>query len=156
MNDFHIIAHGEEFDVDAYLARATLRPDFVWRRGDQRRQACVESRHETSGVEFDLGDGLSIPLWEQERIAIAYVKEHRDELSALGQFPGARVFILSLQYHFELAPATIGFWVDPSAPLMRHCLDIGIHLTYHVRLDRRREWGIEEADPGDTAEDPAD
>jgi hypothetical protein len=60
-------------------------------------------------------------------------------LRALGDFPGARVFLLSLQYFFKLDPSTIGFWVEPSAPLMRHCLDIGVHQTYHVRLDRRSE-----------------
>lgn len=156
MNDFHVIAHGEAFDVDAFLATTTLRPDFVWRRGDQRRSACFESKHETSGIEFDLGDGLSISLWEQEHIAIAWLQEHRDELRALGQFPGARVFILSLQYFFKLDPGTIGFWVDPCPPLMRHCLDIGIHLTYHVRLDRRSEWGIEDAEPDATADSPCD
>lgn len=99
MNDVHLLAHGEEFDVDAFLATTTLRPDLVWRRGDQR-SVCSKSRHETSGIELDLGDGLSISLWEQESIAIAYLQEHRHELRALGPFPGARVFILSLQYFF--------------------------------------------------------
>ena len=86
----------------------------------------------------------------------AWLQEHRDELRALGQFPGARVFILSLQYLFKLDPGTVGFWVEPCAPLMRHCLDIGIHLTYHVRLDRRREWESEDAEPGATADSPSD
>jgi hypothetical protein len=156
MNDFHLIAHGETFDVDAFLATTTLRPGSLWRRGDQRRSACFESRHPTSGIEFDLGDGLSVPLSEQEGIAIAYLQEHRDELRALGQFPGVRVFILSLRYTLELDPCTVGFWVDPSARLMRHCLDIGVHLTYHVRLDRRREWESEDAEPGAAADRPRD
>jgi len=145
MNDFHIIAHGEEFDVDSFLATTTLRPDHAWRRGDQR-SACSKSNHETSGVEFDLGDGLAISIWDQEPIAFAWLQEHRDQLRALGQFPGARVFILSLNYFFKLDPSTVGFWVEPSPRLMRHCSELGIHLTYHVRLDRRREWGIEEAE----------
>jgi hypothetical protein len=156
MNDFHLLAHGEAFDVDAFLATTTLRPAFVWRRGDQRQSACFESRHPTSGIELDLGDGLSVPLSEQEGIAIAYVQEHRDELRALGQLPGVQWFILSLQYIFKLDPCTVGFWVDPSRPLMRHCLDIGVHLTYHVRLDRRREWESEDAEPGATADSPRD
>jgi hypothetical protein len=28
----HIFALGKSFDVDAFLANSTLRPDFVWRR----------------------------------------------------------------------------------------------------------------------------
>ena len=155
MNDFHILAHGEEFDLDAFLATTTLRPDFVWRRGDQK-SACFDSRHPTSGIELSLGDGLAISLWDQEKIAIAYLQEHRDELRVLGEFPGVRVFILSLQYLFKLDPGTVGFWVTPCPPLMRQCLDLGIYLTYHVRLDRRAEWGIEDAEPDATADGPDD
>ena len=97
MNNFTLFAHGDEFDVDAFLASTTLRPDYVWWRGDQRRYACVESKHPTSGIEFVLGDGRTLPLSEQERIAIAYLKEHRDQLRALAQFPGAACFILGIQ-----------------------------------------------------------
>lgn len=76
----HIIAHGEKFDVDAFLASSTLRPHFVW-----RSEAPL-----TSGVEFLLGDGRQIRLPDQEEIAVAYLKAHRDELRALGQFPRHR------------------------------------------------------------------
>lgn len=154
MNDFHILAHGEEFDVDAFLATTKLRPDLVWRRGDQK-SACFESKYETSGLQLSLGDGLAISLWDQEKIALVYLREQREELRALGEFPGNRVFLLSLNYFFKLDPSTVGFWVDPCRPLMRHCLDIGIHLTYHVRLDRRAEWGIEEVDPDGAADGPS-
>src|SRR5262249_49464062 len=125
MNEFHLFAHGEAFDVDAFLQASTLRPDYVWRRGDQRRYACVESRHETSGVEFVLGNGLVVPFPEQEQIAIAYLKAHRDELRALAQFPGVETFILGLQYVCELDESIVGFCMGPSAILMWHALDIG-------------------------------
>ena len=64
----HIIAHGEKFDVDVFLANSTLRPDFVW-----RREAPL-----TSGVELFLGDGRQIRLPDQEEIALAYLKAHPD------------------------------------------------------------------------------
>jgi hypothetical protein len=79
----HIIAHGERFDVDAFLGKSTLRPDFVW-----RREAPV-----TSGVEFFLGDGRAIGLRDQENLAIMYLKAHRDELRAIAKFPGVDAFI---------------------------------------------------------------
>ena len=151
MNDFHIIAHGEEFDVDAALATTTLRPDLVWRRGDQR-SVCSESRHPTSGIELSLGDGLSVSLWDQEKIALAYLQDHQEELRVLRQCPGLKWLILSLNYVFRLDASTIGFWVDPCRPLMRDCLDFGVHLTYHVRLDRRNEWGIEDDEPEASAD----
>lgn len=132
MNEFQLFAHGEAFDVDAFLASTTLRPDFVWRRGDQRQYACVESRHPTSGVAFVLGDGLTVPFFEQENIALAYLKAHRDELQELARYPGVDTFILGLQYMFE--NDVMGFCVGPSTQLMRHCLDVGCEPTYYVAL----------------------
>ena len=153
MNDFHITAHGEEFDVDAFLATTTLRPNLVWRRGDQR-SVCFESRNPNSGIQLSLVDGLSVSLWDQEKIALAYLQNHQEELRALRRFPGVQSLILSLNYFFKLDPRMVGFWVDPCRPLMRHCLDFGVHLTNHVRLDRRSEWGIEDAEPDATKDDP--
>lgn len=139
MNEFRLFAHGETFDVDAFLASTTLRPDYVWRRGDPRRYSCVESRHTTSGVEFVLGDGLTVPFLEQEGIAVAYLKARRDELRALARFPGTDTFILGLQYRATFESNVVGFALGPSAWLMWHCLDVGVTPTYHVTLDRPPE-----------------
>lgn len=136
MNEFRLFAHGEAFSADAFLSSTTLRPDYLWRRGDQRRYSCVESRHPTSGVEFVLGDGLTIPFLKQEAIAIAYLKAHRDELKALAAFPGVDTFILGLQYCTVFEKSVIGFSLGPSAQLMWHCLDIGCRPTYYVTLNR--------------------
>ncbi|HVC95500.1 MAG TPA: hypothetical protein VND64_17525 [Pirellulales bacterium] len=137
MNEFRLFAHGEAFDVDTFLASTTLRPDYVWRRGDQRRYSCVESRHPTSGVEFQLGDGLTVPFLEQEEIAVAYMKAHRDQLRALAQSPGAESFILGLQYQTAFESSVIGFALGPSTWLMWHCLDIGCRPVYYITLSRR-------------------
>jgi hypothetical protein len=145
MNEFRIFAHGEKFDVDAFLHSTTLKADYIWRRGDQRKYACVESKHETSGVEFLLGDGWSAPFPEQEDIAIAYLKQHRDELKALAQFPGVETFTLGLQYICKLDGGILGFYLGPSARLMWHCLDIGIEPGYYVSFDRSKLDGEMEA-----------
>jgi hypothetical protein len=137
MNYFKIFAHGTDFDVDAFLASTHLRPDKVWRRGDQRAGSFVGSRHPTSGVEFVLGDGPNIPVREQERIAVAYLAAHQEELLALGRAPGAKTFILGLHYRVEVSDGTLGFSVGPSTRLMRSCLDVGAVPVYHVALDRQ-------------------
>ena len=155
MNEFRLFAHGEAFDVDTFLASTTLRPDYVWRRGDQRRYSCVESHHPTSGVEFVLGNGLTVPFLEQERIAVAYLKAHRYELRALAQCPGVNTFILGLQYRTAFESNVIAFCLGPSAQLMWHCLDVGCKPLYYVALDRLPEPEIEVAEPG-TESDPAD
>ena len=145
MNQFRIFAHGEAFDIDAFLSTTTLRPDYVWRRGDQRRFACIESRQPTSGIEFVLGDGQQIPFCEQDRIAIEYLSANREELKALARFPGVTAFMLGLQYDFELRAGTIAFTMRLSELLMRHVLDVGIEPVFYVTLDRSREWENEDA-----------
>lgn len=144
VSEFRVFAHGETFDVDAFLATTTLRPDYVWRCGDQQRHSCMESKHETSGVEFVLGDGTQLPLGEQEKIAIEYLSANREALKTLAGYPGVTTFVLGLQYYMELYPGDIGFCMGPSALLMWHALDVGIELTFYVTLDRRREWDTEQ------------
>jgi hypothetical protein len=145
LNEFKLFAHGEAFDVDTFLALSTHRPDHVWRKGDQRRHSCVESLHTTSGVEFLLGDGLVVPFFEQETIAIAYMKACRGELRALAQASGVDAFILGFQYRVVVETDVIGFSLSPSTWLLWHCLDIGVNPVYYVTLDRRSEPEAEEA-----------
>lgn len=148
MNEFRLFAHGEAFDVDAFLASTALRPNYVWRRGDQRSFSCVESHHPTSGVQFVLGDGLTVTFEEQECIAIAYLKVHREELRALARLPGVDTFVLGLQYRAAFESNVIGFCLRPSAQLMWHCLDVGCEPIYYVTLDRLREPEVEDTEPG--------
>jgi Domain of unknown function (DUF4279) len=122
----HIIAHGERFDVDVFLTKSTLRPDFVW-----RREAPL-----TSGVEFFLGDGRAIRLRDQEHMAITYLKAHRDELRAIAEFPGVDAFILGLVYIAKLDGSVSGVALDCSRELMLPALDIGITPIHYVTYDR--------------------
>ena len=154
-NEFRIFAHGQSFDVDAFVGMTSLRPDYVWRRGDQRRYACIESKHPTSGVEFVLGDGRVVPVLDQEQIAFNYIEEHRHELRTLAQFPGVETFILGIQYICELDEGIIGFCLAPSRRLMQHALDVGIEPNYYVGLNRPNESGSAEteADASHTRDD---
>ncbi len=121
----HIIAHGERFDIDAFLGKSTLRPDFVW-----RREAPV-----TSGVEFFLGDGRAIGLRDQENLAIMYLKAHRDELRAIAKFPGVDAFILGLVYIAKLEDHIFGAALHWSRELMLPALDTGITPIHYIKYD---------------------
>jgi hypothetical protein len=134
MNEFRLFAHGAEFDPDAYLASVPLQFDGVWRRGEAGRD-----HPKSSGVFKILGDGRTMPVWEQEQVAIAFLAAHRETLKALGRHPQVTTFILGLQYHLLLRSNTIGFCMGPSASLMRHCLDVGIAPIYYVTLERVQE-----------------
>src|SRR5579863_10155106 len=100
---FHIFGLGETFDVDAFLATSKLRPDFVWKR---------LGNGPTNGLELLIGDGDALPLAQQEKMAIAYLETHREELRALAQFPGVEALNLGLVYRCSLEAT--GFCVGPS------------------------------------------
>ena len=145
MNEFRLFAHGEEFDVDAFLASTTLRPDRVWRRGDRRDALLPASLHPTSGVVFELGDDKTIPFNEQERVALAYIEAHRDGLRELARLPGVDTFILRLVYRAEFERSILGFCIGPSLPLMWRCLDIGCVPDYLIWLERWPDTDGEDA-----------
>jgi|GEM_PF-5436835 len=135
MNEFQLFAHGVEFDPDAYLSISPLNFDGVWHKGESGYD-----HPKSSGVFKVLGDGCTLPIFEQEQIAIEYLSANRDALKALAQHPHVTTFNLGLQYHIVLDATIVGFCMGPSAQLMWHCLDIGITPTYYVTLDR---WQIE-------------
>ena len=120
-----IFAHGEAFDVDAFLAASALNPDYVWRR----------VRPMTSGIEIVLGDGRKVRPAAQEKIATAFLKAHEQELKELRRFPGVETLILGLAY---ICPVeATGIAVTASPQLMRQADDLGIASIYYITIDRR-------------------
>lgn len=101
-----------------------------------------------------LGDELTVPFREQEDIAVAYLKTHRDELRQLSQARGADIFILGLQYRTMFERNVIGFSLGPSAQLMWHCLDVGCEPMYYINLDRFPELETEDAEQSGKPELP--
>lgn len=77
-----------------------------------------------------------MPLPEQERIALDFIRANRDGLRALGQFPGIETFILMFHDETVLEDDTVGVCVGPSKLLMWHALDVGVRLDYTVIVRR--------------------
>lgn len=158
MNFFHLFAHGEAFDPDAFLAVSPLRPDRVWRRGEPKRgYEGIEGLpgHETGGVEFVLGDGRAILYPAQEEIALAFITAHRDELKVLGDFPGADHFTLMFHYEREFDGDMVSGCVGASRRLMWHTLDIGCRLDFTFVLRRTAAEDpvvVADAEPDATAD----
>ena len=119
----HIFALGESFDVDAFLEQSPLRPDFVWRK---------MGNGPTNGLELLLGDGKITKLREQEKIAIDYMREHREDLRYLASFPGVEALNLGLVY--RVTPNVTGVCLGPSRALMFHALDSRVSLNYYVTI----------------------
>jgi len=121
----HIFAHGKTFDVDAFLAKSTLHPDYVWRREPPN----------TSGIELLLGDGRTMPTAAQEELAMSYLASHRQELRNLQCFPGVEYLTLGL---VRICPVeATGIAVTPSVRLAQQAEELGIDLTYYVTIDGR-------------------
>ena len=134
MNHFRLFAHGSTFDPDAYLATTTLKFDGVWHKGE------LGTDHpKSSGVFKALGEGSTVPLPEQEQIAIDYLNSHREALRELAQAPGVTTFILGLQYQVKLEEGLVGLSLRLPAPLMRIALEIGIEPTYYLVYEREQE-----------------
>ena len=133
-NSFSFFALGEEFDVDAFLASSSMVPSRIWRRGEPKRYSCIGSPYPNSGLTYEVADGHSVPFLQQEGLAISFLKAYRDELKALGQFPGVSRFTLGLHYSTEARRNLVGFSIGASPLLMWHLLDVGCSLTNYVWL----------------------
>jgi len=131
-NCFKVFALGEDFDVDAFKATSSMVPSHIWRRGEPKKGR--GSPYPTSGIAFEIGDGQVVPFLKQDDLAIAFLKAHRDQLKALGQFPGVTNFTVGLQYSAEAQRNLVGFSMGVSSLLMWHLLDIGCTLTHYVWL----------------------
>lgn len=132
---FHIFALGETFDVDAFLAQSSLRPDFIWQR---------MGNGPTNGLEILLGDADKITLLHQEEIAVNYLKENRDELRVLASFRGVEALNLGLVY--RVGPNDLGFCLGPSRALMISALDSGVRPNYYGTIIGREFRLLESQD----------
>ena len=137
MNYFTLFAHGDEFDVDAYLKTTSLKFDKVWRRGDLRGHPdFIQNKHPTSGIEKELGPGRDLSMIDQDRIARDFLEANESELKALATFPRVDTFILGLHHHIDLTPSLRGFCLSASARLAYFAVRIGITPTFYVDLER--------------------
>ncbi len=121
---FGLFALGEHFNVDAYIAKSSLLPSFVWRQ---------VGNGTTSGIDFLLGDAGSLNVLEQEVSAVKFLNQHRDELIALAEFPGVEALNLSLIYPANISVA--GFSLGPSNALMAAALNARVSPRYYVCID---------------------
>lgn len=140
LNSFRIFAHGEAFDVDAFLASTQLPVDRSWRHGDPlpgaRYGVDVHPNfgYKSNGVAVNLGDGRTLSLKQQEQIATAFLTKYGDELRSLGRFPGIGAFIIGIQLRAPVSPGE-GFSVGPSPQLMRESLSVGVELVYYIEIE---------------------
>lgn len=130
-NRFELYAHGGAFDPEAFLSTTQMQADRIWRKGDLWHPSLPMGSHASGGFCKVLGDGTSLSLPEQERVAIEYLTSHREVLCRLVRFPGVTGCSIILQAGVDIHKNTVGFGLVPSLSLMQLALKIGIQPTYH-------------------------
>jgi hypothetical protein len=139
MNYFKIFAHGKKFNVDKFIEKSSLKIDYFWKIGDQKRYAPTDipSPHETSGIEIVLGEGTKLNRFDQDAIAVEFMEENLGALKELSGCPGVDTIILGIHYLVELEINTVGFTTSFSSQLMKLCLEAGICPNCYVDLVRK-------------------
>ena len=123
-NYFKLFAQGTDFDVDAYVEQSSLEFDTVWHLGEPHRRS--------SGCEIKLGDGNSIRLEEQDRIAVEYLETNEEGLRELAGHEGVDSVILGL--HYRATAHMAAFCMEPSERLMHFALRTGVSPVFYVEL----------------------
>lgn len=128
-------AHGEGFDVTAFLSDSPLRPDEVYNKGD-----ALEAGQDNGATRTASGFSLVLSragfdLEAQVREAIAFLDEYEDELRRLGSFPG--VDAMSIDFGIAWREAAAQADVFPSDLLWRAgALDIWLAVTHYPVVDQ--------------------
>ena len=138
LNQFKILAHGKEFEVDQFLSSSSLSPTHVWHKGHT-----TSERPEpiTSGFDIILGDGNSLDFDVQQQIAAQYVQSNLRALKACAEFPGVENFMIIIHQRKQIRFGTTGFW----SCLSKHLL----YLTNRVKMDAVTYVGLQWLDSTD-------
>jgi hypothetical protein len=137
MNHFALFVHGSQFDPDWAVKLLGSVSCQTWRKGEPKAPGCEPADpYQTSGVRVELGDGSALSYWEQERIAVEFLKAHEALLRALGASPQSEYFVVGIERRIQCTESTYGFCVGFSSELMSHALAVGAEPTAYIVLER--------------------
>ncbi len=125
---FQLVASGDFFDVDGFLATTNLDYQRVFRRGENTTQF-------NSGFTQVLGNELKLNFSEQVKAAVRFIDEHKDELARLVKWPGVTRLEIILTPQLELRRSIIctKSYSIP-APLVQACAALGMTVAIAVRM----------------------
>lgn len=127
---------GKEFKVDEAVAAASLIPTSITRDGERKGPHPRHGTYVGSWLHYSLGEGREVPFDEQQRIAIAFMRQHREQLRTLSTWPGVDRASLGLHYRRRVESNVVMFSLELSASFMRHLLDCGFGVSEYVELER--------------------
>lgn len=83
-------ASGDSFDVDAFIAKAAIEVDSLWRKGERRFPNNENSKlNLSSGVRLVASEADFSELTTQIEDAISFLRQNLAQIKLLTSFPGA-------------------------------------------------------------------
>lgn len=88
-------ASGDNFDVDAFVAKASIQIDSLWRKGEKRFPANKHSNlNQSSGVRLVASEADFSQLTSQIEDAIFFLHQNLAQIKFLASFPGVEGAVL--------------------------------------------------------------
>lgn len=88
-------AGGDNFDVDGFIANASLEIDSLWRKGEKRFPMSAASRiNQSSGVRVVASEADFSQLAEQIEDVISFLRQNLEQVKLLASFSGVKGAVL--------------------------------------------------------------
>lgn len=88
-------AGGPDFDVDGFMAKASLEVDSFWRKGEKRFSKNVNSEiNKSSGIRVVASEADFSELATQIQNAISFLRTNLQQVKFLASFPGGEEVVL--------------------------------------------------------------
>jgi hypothetical protein len=111
-------AGGTNFDVDDFIARSSLVPDSLWRKGEKRFPGSKSSErmNDTSGIRVVASAADFSELSQQIEDVIAFLRQNQEPIRALASFAGVESTVLD--FGAEIHPPGWASFTFPSELLL--------------------------------------
>lgn len=123
-------AGGDDFDVDGFIAKASLEFDSLWRKGEKRFPKSATSKiNQTSGVRVVASEADFSQLAEQIEDVTSFLRQNLEQIKLLAAFPGVEGAVLD--FGAEIYPPGWASFTFPAA-LLALAGEAGVSLCLSV------------------------
>lgn len=123
-------AGGDDFDVDGFIAKASLEIDSLWRKGEKRFPKSATSEiNQSSGIRVVASEADFSQLAEQIEDVISFLRQNLEQVKLLASFPGVEGTVLD--FGAEIYPPGWASFTFPAA-LLALAGEAGVSLCLSV------------------------
>lgn len=130
-------ASGNDFDIDGFIARASLEIDSLWRKGEKRFSKSATSEiNQSSGVRIVASAADFSQLAKQIEDATSFLRQNLEQIKLLASFPGVKFAVLD--FGTEIYPPGWASFTFPAA-LIALAGEAGVSLCLSVYPTEKEE-----------------